>query len=139
MVEPTGITITSGTNARSTWSTTACVSGAGGRLGDSAVTVSTAPTSGLPSFFWTCIAREAAGTVAHSNRCSRHVAVSLDNKRFVPVRGISLPSRTARIESDALLTYPNPCIRAYVMGSFRNQLLVLIIGLIVVTQSVTLI
>src|SRR5262249_12758010 len=30
-------------------------------------------------------------------------------------------------------------IRAYVMGRFRNQLLVLIIGLIVVTQSVTLV
>jgi hypothetical protein len=83
-----------------------------------------------------------AGAAVRSNTASRTASKNgltwRRSKAFSAVRFISVPHQIAR----ACMGRCVPSmfhIRADTMGSFRNRLLVLIIGLVIVTQSVTLI
>src|ERR1700756_5605822 len=115
--------------------------GCGLRAGPSSgCAVTTAPWRGWPSELWTVITKVAAGggaaASAHTSAArgaSAWKAVFHSARRaggLIPALVFSLPAHGE--------AYDEVGIRALLMGSFRKRLLVLIIGLVIVTQTVTL-
>jgi len=131
---PAGITSTSGTKARSSLSITALREQPGGRSHSAHETVRTAPTRGRPSVFATAtrgLCKRSCGLAAppgpkraNHARYGNH-ALTHTCRRSKSVQGPSRP-----VPRDA---YDGALIRVPVsMGRFRNGLLVVTIGLVVV-------
>src|SRR5688572_22805194 len=100
-VECTGITSTSGTKVRFTWSMVACAGGEGASVCESASTVTTAPASALPSC---CLAETTSGPAWTSDvQASNAQMAALAQRIRNGEGGIDI----SRIRSDAEREYAN--------------------------------